>query len=197
MKRITTLFFILSILTSCTLKKNIPVNNLPFVPTVTDFASHYNLELGSYEQWEKNRMYRFWDDTFMFDYQYDYEDSPSPALDLYYTYMLELEASLKEAQSTMNQNIKIYTKEFDNDRFETFPKQDLELDCDEYYCSEFALKGYNPSGTLLVALKGNYVITIFIAASEYKYPNMLEGFFNDYIRKTGKSQNQQEGFKSI
>lgn len=189
---------LLLLIGGCSIKKNIPLEPIGFVPTINDFSAYYDLDVDDQSPWESNRLIRFFDGTYMIEYEFDDDEASLPNIDLFYSYMMEYEESEAEAQSTKAYNVKIFSRQFSDAIFDARPKTDLNLSCDSYYCTEYYLKDRSIGiATLLIAQIDNMVVTISITTTEDTYENLLEGFFNYYLKKMSRNQGNLENGRVI
>ncbi|MCR9153985.1 MAG: hypothetical protein NXI09_07750 [Bacteroidetes bacterium] len=196
--KIGPIILLLLLIGGCSIKKNISLKPIGFVPTIDDFSAYYDLEVDDQSPWESNRLIRFFDGTYMIEYEFDDDEAQLAEIGLYYTYMMEFEENEAEAQSTKAENIKIFSRQFSDAIFDARPKTGLQLSCDSYHCTEYYIKDRSiGAGTLLVAQIDNMVVTIFMTTTEDSYENLLEGFFNDYLKKMGRNQGNLENGRVI
>lgn len=194
MKKFIALSVLLVIsLSSCRIYRDVDMRGLPFVPTAKDFGTSYEIPIGSTSEYESNSLINFADDTYIFEYNFDNTESEEAVVSIFYQYMVEKEATGDEAWAMLMENKNSYIESFEKQGFEIRPIQGLNLSWPKHYCGEFAFPEGRVVGTLLVATKGNMVITIYINADRQDYPGLVEQFFNSYLQKTkveeGRSSN--------
>lgn len=183
-KRLGILLILALSFSSCKLYRNIDMEELPFVPTVEDFANRYEVPIGSIPEFESNSLLKLADDTYIFEYMFDNTDSEEPVVGVLYQYFVEKEASIIGAMAMMNKNKLDYIETFRENGMDVREIEELDLAWPLHYCGEFFYPEGDVVGTLLVAMKGSMVLTMYINVDREDYPGLVEDFFNDFLKKT-------------
>jgi len=186
-------------LISCTIKRNVPIENIDFIPTINDFADYYDIEISPQDEWESNKLYRFMDGSYILEYEFNDDEASLAELQLYYNFELEYLESRRDVEATMQENITIYGG-YDEAIFGTRLRHDLALACDHYYLAEYYLLEAEDETaviTMLVARKNNMVVTFTITSNDIEYEHLIDGFFNTYLQRLESDQSSPGGSRQI
>lgn len=199
--RIKLLFLFTAIgLSSCTIKRNVPIENIDFVPTISDFAEYYEIEISPQDEWESNKLYRLIDGSYILEYEFDDDEASLAELQLYYNFELEYLAEGQSAESTMQDNIRIYGGAYDEEFFGTRIRHEFALACDQYYLAEYYLleaEDETAVVTVLIARKNNMVVTFTITTNDIEYEHLIDGFFNTYLQLIESDEPSPGGTRQI
>lgn len=187
-------------LNSCTIKRNVPIENIDFIPTISDFADYYEMEISPQDDWENNKLFRFLDGSYILEYEFDDDEASLAELQLYYNFELEYLAEGQNAEASMQDNIRIYGSAYDEEYFGERLRHDLALACDAYYLAEYYLLDSEDESavmTMLIARKNNMVVTFIISTNDSEYEDLIDGFFNTYLQRIENDKPSAAGTRQI